>query len=191
MVSTLYNEWFSHTKLNFSPQVEGNCIDDGRMVLGMRSGPVKDEDALLHEMGHFVEIDDARCTLPGWGLHVTTVCFPGHPPCLDPRTFQACEREIRVMGIQRVLAAHFNMDFDDFYHAKLIWDWVPGVFFMPGLPSCRDESVSRDDLYKARVERMMEMIVESSAQWTVDRIYAEWTRKCAIHDMRCETGEWS
>ena len=173
--------------MTFDRNVQGNRIEDGRMILGMRAGPeVGDVDSLLHEMGHFIEIDDARCTSYGWGLDVRMAYFPGHPPCHDPQTFQACEREIRVTAIQQALATHFNNAFDDYFHAKLIWDWVPGSCYIPkdGLPKFGDQSISLDDRIKARCDRIVEFITQEAEKWSIEKIRTEWNRKCKIHDQR-------
>lgn len=190
-----YKSWFQGTKLRFDPDTEGNKIVDGRMVLGMRAGPVRNDPlTLLHEMAHFIEIDDARCTVDGWGLQVPYLSIPPYAPCKNPQTFQAAAREIRVSAIQRVLAHHFGFEFDDYYGAKLIWDWVPGANFIctvfPEVPCF--SAFERDDpnqpsyreMVKLRCDRIAQAIADKAKKWTIDEIRAEWNRKCQIHEER-------
>ena len=183
-----FQSWFQSAKLTFDSEIQGNKIVDGRMVLGMRAGYESETENLLHEMSHFIEIDDARCASTGWGLSVNMAYFAGHPPGPDPRTFQAPAREIRVSAIQRVLSQHFNIEFDDFTWAKLIYDWVPGSCYVlaefEGLPEWGDETFSYNEHIKLRCDKIKEAIVAQSHTWTIEQIRNEWDRKCQLLEQR-------
>lgn len=178
-----YQSWFEKAPLTYSSKVEGNHVIDGRLVLGMRAGPEVKKINLLHEMAHFIEIDDARCMVYGWGLKVPETYIPGHRPFYDPQTFQAGAREIRVSAIQRVLAQHFHVPFGDYYAAKLIWDWVPGSCYVTQefseLPSW-DAGIEYARRIKLFCTRIMEAIIDESSKWSLERVREEWERKCLV-----------
>lgn len=170
--SVPFQEWFSGTNVSFSEDVEGNEIENGKLILGMRAYTDVSVDNLLHEMSHFVEIDDDRCGMLGWGLRVARICVMG-TWCTNIQTFQACEREIRVHGIQRVLASTANAPFDAREKAELIWDWIPGsCYVFDRFPGTVDP-----------VARITQAILDESNKWDLTLIRVEWDRKCGIfHD---------
>jgi len=71
--------------------------------VGDRAGPERSVHNLLHELAHFVEIDEARMCCTGWGLHVRQVLV-FNQLCYEPQTSQATERELRVIAYQTNLA---------------------------------------------------------------------------------------
>src|SRR5271155_2850520 len=88
--------------IEITVNLEGMRVIDGCLSLGCRTGPVRTSFGLLHEMSHFVEIDDARMLTEGWGLRLPEVYVPGQYArmCAVPVTKQATERELRVSAYQ-------------------------------------------------------------------------------------------
>lgn len=106
-----WRDWF-RGPLSYSESVEGNSVrDSGEMILGLRSGPEVCVSALVHEMAHFIEIDDSRAFSTGWGLEFRIVEIMGHS-CCEPTTCQGLLREVRVCAIQMQLSSHFGMSPD-------------------------------------------------------------------------------
>lgn len=171
-----WRAWFARTSLRFAPDVEGNEVGPSGMVLGMRAGPTSGcPDVLLHEMAHFVEIDDARCLARGWGLRVPTVEVAGRP-YEQPATFGCCLREIRVMALQLALGRHFRLEQDPADLAGLL-AWVPGVWCGGAHYGAR-RALSAAELF----ELVADDIEARAAGVDVGAAWLEWRRKCALHD---------
>lgn len=107
---------FEGAAVQLVPEVEGNRIIDGRLAVGMRAGPSLSVSNLLHEMAHFVEIDDRRCGMAGWGLKTPRVLMYtphyGHPVYDSFKTAQHIEREIRVCAFQANAGAALGVALD-------------------------------------------------------------------------------
>lgn len=95
--------FFQDSLILIKESLEGSQVNDqNQLVLGCQAGPAKDVDNLLHEMGHFIEINDQRILRTGWGLAYPEIEVCGQI-CREPRTTQAIERELRVFAIQKHL----------------------------------------------------------------------------------------
>lgn len=106
-------DWGFQRSLDFDPNLQGARVVKGRQTLGLRLGPVKRElDALFHEIGHFIEIDDARICVSGWGLVYGTEIDFGHRVVQEYQSCQGTQREVRVCVIQSLLQEHFGLDPD-------------------------------------------------------------------------------
>lgn len=82
----------------------------GRLWLGMCAGTKEPKlSNLLHEMAHFIEIDDRRCGMYGWGLKLPRIVGTSRYGInYDSfKTDQHIRREIRVCAVQLNLAQHF------------------------------------------------------------------------------------
>lgn len=175
------SSWFRGTKLGFDLAKGRSRVVNGNLIFGAVTG---EPDDILHEMAHMVEIDDARCLDPGWGLTLPPVEVCGRT-YFEASTFSPCAREIRVFGIQRVLSEYLRVDFDEYSSAKLVIDFVDGAVYIKsvypeviGWDSKAGLVVTQQSHYK----RVAQAIVDESAKWTIERVRAEWDRKCAIHE---------
>ena len=181
LVSEILQSWFTPF-VRWEERVEGNRPQEISLVLGCRAGPSVETSNLLHEMAHFIEIDDDRCTLIGWGLRVPKIYIMGQV-CDNTQTFQACAREIRTMAIQKVLHREFGVKFDDLYYAKLVYDWVTGYFAIceeyPELPNFGSE-MDYHEIQKIHYERIARDIRERAEKHTIESLRQEWNRKCSI-----------
>lgn len=186
----MLDDWFHNPRVQHSKNESGNPVRDGVMLFGWRVGPSKDVDGVVHEMAHLIEIDDARCHLPGWGLWVRQTYIPGHPPFAEPHTFQACAREIRVVAIQKVIFESLGLPFDSDYWAKVIYDWVPGNVFVreeyPEVPPWGDRGLSYEGISQLAKKAIAVDIDRQAAALTLNRVRAEWDRKCALVASRLE-----
>ncbi len=87
--------------------------EHGRLMFGVWAGPAAQTDNLLHEMAHFVEIDERRMGMHGWGLrlpkmHYIPGPYGGSSWC-EPKTMQISAREIRVMAYQHHLHVYLGI----------------------------------------------------------------------------------
>lgn len=173
---TSWRAWFAGTRLRFDADVEGNRVTAAGMLLGMGAGPTHgDPGVLLHEMAHFVEIDDARCLVWGWGLRVPTVEVAGRM-CEQPTSFACCLREVRVMALQCALGRHFGLEQDPAELAQLL-SWVPGVWHGAAHYGA-DGRLTAHELFELAARD----IEARAAEVDVGSVWGEWRRKCALHD---------
>jgi hypothetical protein len=116
-------EFFPNSTLKLDWNVEGQKIRDGRVFVGAKAGPSIHESHACHEMAHFVEIDDARCGLYGWGLKVREV-WVFDRMCVEPETHQMIDRELRVIAYQVNLLDHVEAKADALDRSQLFDDAV-------------------------------------------------------------------
>lgn len=85
-----------HTnRVQYLPGLEGQAVLDNIIYVGDRAGPGRGIYNLCHEICHFVEIDDKRMMMPGWGIHAPTEYLFGRI-IYEPVTMQITEREMRA-----------------------------------------------------------------------------------------------
>lgn len=175
-----------------SDKVEGQAIaDDSKLILGLRCGPLGfDIKSLIHEIAHFVEIDEKRMFLKGWGLNVPRK-FIFNQYCVDPRTNQATMRELRVGAIQMNILLWLNekgyTTFDSFpqdYCAEYVTDlfsldneiqnfvksmnWMPDWLMIPG---------KGDD---GRKLWMTNKIKKFMKVYTIEWFLKRWENRCKL-----------
>ena len=187
--------WFSDTKIIHIPKVQGNLVFDlgylnnfsrkipfyikrPGMVLGAKTGPISHISNLLHEMSHFVEIDDKRCLIEGWGLKFPTIYIDGK--IYDQsNTCQGSIREFRVIAIQMKIAEHIGRSSDWSKSTSSVVKFLNdscylGKFF--NLP----ERISHDTW--AKIHCAQSYVKELASRYKIEDIWDEWQRKCEIHD---------
>ena len=176
--------WGFTQNLDFRASLEGAWVRDGRQTLGLKSGPSYDLDALLHEIGHFIEIDDARVCVSGWGLVYGTVLGEGPTMIQDFQTCQGTKREVRVCVIQSVLREYFGLDPDvsrtlnslqyvgDYYHI----DPTPDVE-VPGWGNYHGNRFQRE-----RIATVHSWYAEQRAEARLEPILEEFERKLSLLD---------
>lgn len=99
--------YFEGHALRFRRGISGNRLDeDGTLFIGdgHLSGDWERPDYLgesntIHEMAHFVEIDQRRCGMYGWGLKVPEK-FIYNRLVPVPMTHKIADREMRVLAYQ-------------------------------------------------------------------------------------------
>jgi hypothetical protein len=188
--------WFASSTMRREAFWGTRTDRDGVLVFGTGRGDRTDPDgALLHEVAHFLEIDEARCFVYGFGLTMSKVIVNGeeYEDCLS---FSPCAREIRVTAIQRVLHRHFRTPFNDHYWAKLIEDHVPGSMF--ACVHYKDDSLSYATkvnegiafmtMAQRRVRRMKRDIVERSKSLILSDLWRVWEHRSALHAERLRSG---
>lgn len=153
-------------------------------TLGGRAATEVCTENLLHEFAHFIETERHRFVRPGYGLKVKQDQFLGHSYCAM-NTAQATLREIRVMGIQAVLADHFGCPLD------IRHDWAPIVQFLPdwcptyihfGLSVKETEDLSSRARASLLFDRVAADIEAEKAKHKVEVLYDRFRGRCAIHD---------
>lgn len=160
---------FKDSPIVVDADVCGNSIKkDGTLVLGLQCGPDQDLDALLHEMGHFVEIYENRMMTYGWGLEYTSVVEVGGRLYEEPQTTRAIERECRVMAYQVHLKNYLGLpvDLDDTVRSlQLMGDW----FLVPS-----GKFRSTDKINKARWEWCKAKVLENMETLTLEKFFEIW-----------------
>lgn len=154
--------------LEISLEIEGQRVRGRKILFGLRSGPVRVSlSALVHEVAHFIEIDEDRMTEDGWGLVAPEMWIPGHPhPICEPVTDRMLEREIRVVSIQSYLHEALGIGDD-------VLDTLEALRF---IPTARHIPFDAEGF----LEAVMPMYIEQRAQWDADRALSEWHRRAKI-----------
>jgi hypothetical protein len=104
--------------LEVDVNVNGQDIRNGRVVVGCKAGPLVAISHLLHEVCHFIEIDNRRVLKWGWGLKYGKTVPNPYPTAYAPsyfqefRTDQHIQRETRVWAMQYVLSKSVNVEVD-------------------------------------------------------------------------------
>lgn len=164
---------------------EGQKVDGGIITLGCRAGPGINVSNLLHEMSHFVEIDDARIGQPGWGLRYGKYCYIPGCGWYEQHTGKSIRREMRVGVFQYHLGAElgFYADLEAF-----IEDYADTSRFLPSDALCA--FAAEENCYKpcdvvddgkivdtkgACVKFLRQLAVGPSFQFSV--FQQEWARK--------------
>lgn len=86
---------FEGAAVEFHPERESQSVEDGVVKLGLLCGPAYTWEALVHEMAHFIEIDEARMNRNAWGFRWPSK--DGYP--MDFQNSAHIERELRVFAI--------------------------------------------------------------------------------------------
>lgn len=98
--------------LSCDPNLEGVLHDPSRPLItfGAKAGPGEGTvSTALHEMAHFVEIDEDRIASDHWGFHFGTPYFLLDHSDAMPTSLAATKREIRTWAIQLCLAKSVGM----------------------------------------------------------------------------------
>lgn len=166
-----WDSWFTGP-MCYSATMEGNRCDALGMTLGMAIGErMEVPAALLHEMGHFIEIDDARTFQTGFGLR--------YPDREHLATCRGILRECRVAAIQSVLAKLFNVDGE-------IVDTVESFrYLLPDWPVAFRHFGVNDQNDSTLCEKLLHYVHQLSASYTPKGLRAEWDRKISLWAERC------
>lgn len=184
-LQAIESQWFApHRRIGINT-TGGNELTEGKFLLGLIAGPNADLFNLFHEMSHFIEIDNRRCHLSGWGLtYGKSVNIGGRSFPEGMVTNQAIEREIRTFGIQ----VHFHNQYgwsnqrysedgkiqDIMYMARLC-DWIDGIYHY--YPTNVSDYVEKRDLAFKTIEQRIE---EEASKWTMDTIREAWGAKVKV-----------
>lgn len=105
--------------LEIELSLEGQKVEEGRVIIGCRAGPEENISNVLHEFAHFIEIDEERCNKDGWGLKygkwIDNPCrLSGYAPAgwHEFSTNKHIKREIRVWAFQVNLGLRFGLKID-------------------------------------------------------------------------------
>lgn len=192
-----FNQFESFIGINLKPSNNSNKIIDNKLMLMTWAGPTADVYNLFHEMGHLLEIDEARCHLPDWGLKIPPLKFAGGHTYRDNLTTpQAIEREIRVFGIQTIFHRHYGYEYDcddsptlEHYHAQ-VCKFIDGLhFFYPEGWMLESAGYSANEAYA--MEKIRQLIVDESKKWSFDNLRELWYNRMDILRQKQLQGCWN
>jgi len=174
-------EFFRNAAVRLEWNLEGQKIENNLPVIGARAGPEIKAWNLLHEMAHFVEIDDDRMCSYGWGLRVPEV-FVYDRMCVEPTTTQMTKREIRVIAFQRNVMVYLGMEepasksvnslhFLPDHTLVPLEDGSPA--YIEGRPVCK--SLKQTD--KSRMKWIANQVEALQSKYTLEFFISEWERK--------------
>lgn len=185
----VYDEFFADAAVRVDWTSAAQSIDaEDRVVLGPWAGPEATISNLVHEMSHFVEIDERRMTAYGWGLHVPEIHIAGRV-CLEPQTRQATERELRVIAFQANILEYlgFPRSVRDLV-APL--DWMPDFVFVPiedgssAYGDDRTHKLSYEAIQKSQKRWCAKQVEVLRETFTAERFLSEWKRRNAVLKQR-------
>jgi hypothetical protein len=134
---------------------------------------------VMHELGHFIEIDDARALChTGWNFQYGT--YTGSDHRNDYYSFFTdthLQREIRVYAIQSQLSQHLGMNFDTEESILLLRDVLSGFRLLPG--NSEDEKVL---LAIAKVETLRQQ-----PEYGIAALMTEFERKKELFQVYSQT----
>ncbi len=167
--------------VRYEASLEGQDVRDGVVYLGDRAGPGRSQSDLAHEMSHFVEIDDARMLIRGWGLIFPRVEVCGQL-CDEPVTLKMTERELRVIAYQANLLSAAGAEVN---LLKLVRPlvFVPDFHLVPmedGRPGHLAKDVAYEDREPSRLRWLRNRVLELRTVHTMERFRHEWNRKVTL-----------
>ena len=161
--------------------LEGQTLTEtGKVLIGDRAGPSLEISNLVHEMCHFVEIDDVRMKMRGWGLRVPEI-WVFDRMCVEPRTMQMTERELRVAAYQANVLKYLGYS-DDTGEITSSFKYLPDILFVPMEDGRSAWGIGSEDLgYDKKTESQLRWLAnraqELRSEYTLDRFMNEWERK--------------
>lgn len=145
-------------------------VRDRRLCFGVWAGPKAETSNLLHEMAHFVEIDEARMNITGWGLKLPNRRYTkGLYDGCEPKTMQITAREIRVMALQHNLHEHLGIPTWRDQVVQLL-RWLPDAHNVPG---------ASKEAHNRWIMAQYDRLIKSEA-YSFSRFNVEWKRRNEI-----------
>ncbi len=184
----LKRDFFAHTNwIRYVPGLQGQRVsEEGVVLVGNRAVSQRAFSNVAHEVCHFVEIDDARQQMFGWGLRRPETVVLGRI-CVEPVTRQMTERELRVMAYQANLTEALGAPARILNMVRVLQN-MPDFISVPledGRPAYGEGAPSRDevpyrDLDLSRIRWMAKRVQELRKEYTFERFRSEWFRKIAL-----------
>ena len=116
--------------IQFKEGIQGQRVIDGIIYVGDQCGPKKNDIAsLCHELAHFVEIDEYRMAHSAWGLVYPEVEVFGRM-CIEPKTMQSTDRELRVCAYQAYLHEYFKVQ-ESIEETVQALRWMSDTYYVP------------------------------------------------------------
>jgi len=146
-----------------------------KLRLNCQVGPALSvSEGLCHEIGHLLEIDDARVCEPGWGLRLPTHYLLGQS-WSEPRTVQSILRECRVIAWQTRLLETVSAPFNPFRFSGSL-QYMPDYCLIP--ISRRAKTLEGTD--RRRNAWIHAQIREALRTITKERVLPELRRKIGV-----------
>lgn len=169
-VDRMEQRWF-HGKagVRVCRETTGQRIDeDGTVVFGARLVNELDHESLAHEMAHFVEIDEGRIDVFGWGLVMGTPVVVAGREYNEFMTADAVMREARVIAIQANLLEAMGLPFD-------INETIRPLAHIPAICYVHADDAAAIQIVTGWIERL-----RTVARYSFKRFQHEWGRRCSM-----------
>jgi len=173
-------EFFQNSAISIEWEIQGQKIVNGLPVIGARAGPSVDVWNLFHEMAHFVEIDDERMRMGSWGLRLPEV-FIFDRICVDPRTIQMTEREIRTIAYLRNVMKYLGIEEDSMKSVSSLC-FMPDFVLVPiedGTTAWgrKTDNWDREQIKNSQLKWIANQVENLQSKYTLDLFISEWKRK--------------
>ncbi len=166
-------------------QSQRTAEEEGRLTqvaIGPWAGPEANISNLVHEMSHFVEIDEPRMACFGWGLRLPEI-WVYNRMCVEPTTMQATARELRVFAYQVNVLDYLG-------EPSSIEDLVGSMVHMPdlvhvpiedGTQAWSEDRRAKDWDYReieaSQLRWCARQVEEHRKEFTLERFLSEWKRR--------------
>jgi len=178
-LNQLIRKYFApHNEIIVKKNFEGQKIIDNRYLIGMRAGPSQDIDNLLHEMCHFVEIEEERLIKrppSSWGLSPGKFWQIGSNWGFETFTDDQVKREQRVWAYQLSLHSNINnqiANVDDSLNlvssARFLNAWT---YYQP----FETKTYKDEDRIKKLAEETL--VMSNTEEYSYDKWLDEWNKR--------------
>jgi len=165
-------QWITNflAPIEYDPKLQGQTVFKKKIKIGPWAGPEATLSNVLHEISHFVEIDESRMVKDGWGLK-----YP-RPQHLLGQTFiefqkpYHIERERRVWAFQLNLHHKFGID-------EGVEDFADAAWFLDGFGYMIEEHRGKTTTQqKMCFAKSIEKLAEET-QYSFESFLSEFNRR--------------
>lgn len=168
---------FKDSAVKLKPNSEAQKVRNGVVYLGLQCGPCYTWEVLVHEMAHFIEINEKRMDQDAWGFK-----WPhdheGRPMNFD--TSAHIERELRVHAISLHLFeyAGYRIDPEDLTESLHWMDYWAVYAEVEAIPIPEGEVLRSFKVFDRKMQIWgAQKVREYYKNYNIDDILAEWRRR--------------
>lgn len=155
--------------IQYDPKIQGQETEDGFVKIGPWAGPEADISNVLHEICHFVEIDEARMKDSGWGLRYPTQEIFG-------QTFHEFSKPYHIERERRVWAYQLNLN-EKYGIRENAYKLASGAVFLDGFNYLIPEHRGKTDKQAIKIfAKSIEKLAEEP-KYSFDSFLKEFDRR--------------
>lgn len=178
------------TVLRIDPEVTGNKVVEQAVIFGASAALNIKNENLLHEVAHFVEIDQRRMATFGWGLRCKTQVRIMGNYYAEPRTSQSTDRECRVIAYQKNLADFLGLEHDHVDFIRSLRFMKDSTFVplkdgrLPYTDKSDTQNMSSEEIRESQHAWCVDRVEKYRSEMTAGKFLSEWYRRRAILELR-------
>ncbi len=177
-------DWDIQGQLTYNKKKAAQHEVECGIFIGPWAGPEASLSNLVHEMSHFVEIDEERMDKPAWGLTRPEIWVVDRY-CCEPRTTQMTMRELRVLAFQANVLEYLGSPVSI---TKLVspTTFMADFYLLPkedgstAWGDARDKSLGYQETQKSQLRWCANKVTELRKTHTLELFLSEWKRRNEI-----------